>query len=80
MEEVIQGIGESQGESKPFTERMPVTAWGQKQGLHGGCGPLAFGLGAPAGPTEEAVKGHSLGTFWPATYCDPTTEGCLPLT
>ena len=49
MEEVIQGIGESQGESKLFTERMPVTAWGQKQGLHGGCGPLAFGLGAPAG-------------------------------
>lgn len=65
---------------KLFTEKMPVTAWGQKQGLRGKCGPLAFGLGASAGPTEEAMKGHSIGSFLPASYCDPTTEDvCLSL-
>ena len=80
MKEVSQGIGESQGERKLFTEKMPVTAWSQKQGLRGKCGPLPFGLGASAGPTQEATKGHSLGSFLPASYCDPTTKGCLPLT
>ena len=53
---------------------------GSETGLHGKCGPLAFGLGASAGPTEEAMKGHSLGSFLPASCCDPTTKGCLPLT